>query len=52
MDKNRMKKRRVKEDGTYESKDDALLGIKLVKKDEWCKNKPNKAEKPSLYKNL
>ena len=46
MDKNRMKKRKVKEDGSFESKDTELLGIKLVKQDEWCKNKPNKDEKP------
>lgn len=47
MDKNRMKKRKVKEDGSFEiAKDDSLLGIKLIKKDEWCKNSGNKDEKP------
>jgi len=46
MDKNRMKKRKLKEDGTFDGKDDNLLGVKLVKKDEWCKNKPDKDDKP------
>lgn len=46
MDKNRMKKRKVKEDGSFESKDKDLLGIPLVKQDEWCKNAPKKDEKP------
>ena len=41
-----MKKRKLKDDGSFDSKEDALLGVKLVKKDEWCKNKPNKDEKP------
>jgi len=46
MDKNRMKKRKNKEDGTFDGKEDNLLGVKLVKKDEWCVNKPDKDDKP------
>jgi len=41
-----MKKRKLKEDGSFDGKDDNLLGIKLHKKDEWCKNKGNKDDKP------
>lgn len=46
MDKNRLKKRKIKEDGSFESKDTELLGVPLVKKDEWCKNKGDKDNAP------
>ena len=39
MDKNRMKKRKTKPDGSFESTDDALLGVKLHNKEDWCKDK-------------
>lgn len=52
MEKNRMKKRKMKPDGSFETKDTELLGIALIKKDEWCKDKGDKDSQPQLYKNL
>ena len=46
MDKNRMKKRALKEDGSFTTTEKSLLGISLVKPGEWCKDAPNKDEKP------
>jgi len=34
-----MKKRKLKDDGTFESKDADLLGVKLHNADDWCKDK-------------